>query len=70
MEERAQLFQYAAIYNPTKEERENGAKAEVILEPKTVLAKSEQVAGMMAVREIPEKWAEKLDNIDVVIRPF
>lgn len=48
--EKAQLFQYAAIYHPTKEEAENGATAEVIVEPKTILAKNEAVAGMMAVR--------------------
>ena len=70
MESKVKLYQYAAICHPTKEEEKKGEKAKVIVEPTTVLAKNEQVAGMMIVRQIPEEFADKLEQIDIVIRPF
>lgn len=68
--EKVKLYQYAAIYHPTKAEAEDGEKPKVIVEPTTLLAKNEQVASMMVVREIPEEYADRLENVDIAIRPF
>ncbi|MBN2570517.1 MAG: hypothetical protein JXA68_00195 [Ignavibacteriales bacterium] len=70
METKARLFQYAVIYYPTKEEEKNGEKAKLIIEPTTVLAKNEAVASMIVVRQIPEEYAHKLENVEIAIRPF
>jgi hypothetical protein len=63
-------YQYVIIYRVSKEERKDGKKDEVIQDLKSVMAKSESVVGMMAVREIPEDYSTKLDQVDVMVRPF
>jgi len=63
-------YQYVIILRASKEERKDGKKDEIIQDLKSVMAKSEQVVGMMAVREIPEAFTDKLEQIDIVIRPF
>ena len=70
MEQREALFQYAALYYPSKEELKKGKKAKVIIEPTTILAKNAQVASMIVIRELPEEYTEKLENVEIVIRPF
>lgn len=64
------LFQYAGIFNPTKEETKEGKKASLIIPITSVMCESEQVASMKAVREIPEEYLEKLGQIDILVRPF
>jgi len=68
--ERVKLFQYAAIFHPSENEMEDGEKAKVIIEPSTVLAKDEQVAVLLIARQLPEAYVEKLDQIEIAIRPF
>jgi len=64
------LFQYAVIYQPDEAERKNGAKPEIVIDLKTVLAESESVVGMMAAREIPDGFKDKLSRMEVAVRPF
>lgn len=59
---KSRLFQYAVIYN--------GTAPKIIVEPKTVLGKSENEISMKAVREIPEEYVDKFEDIEVVVRPF
>ena len=46
---KSKLFQYAVIYNPTTE----GETPKIIVEPTTVIGKSENSVSMKAIREIP-----------------
>lgn len=55
-------YQYAVIYNPTKEDE----TPKIIVEPTTVIGKSENSVSMKAIREIPDKF----EDIEVVVRPF
>lgn len=65
------LYQYAIILHPTKKEREDESKkSEVIVGVTTVLAPDEQAATLVAGRAIPETHLDKLDQIEVAIRPF
>ena len=63
-------FQYVIIHRASKEERKDGKKDVIIQDLKSVMAKNESVVGMIAVREIPEDYADKLDRVDIVVRPF
>lgn len=65
-----QLYQYAVLFHPTKEEMEKGEKSKIIVDLKTILASSEKEAAMIASREIPDTYLDKLDQVDVAIRPF
>ena len=65
------LFQYAAYLRPTKKETEDdGAEPVIVMEAKTIYAKDQQTAAMKAAREIPEQYADKLDRLEVAVRPF
>lgn len=62
---KSKLFQYAVIYNPTKEDE----TPKIIVEPTTVIGKSENSVSMKAIREIPEEYMDKFEDIEVVVRP-
>ncbi len=62
-EDHMKLFEYAAFYV-------GADKSVIVVEPKTVLAKTEDVAKSLAARAIPEEYADRLDKVTVVVRPF
>lgn len=68
------LFEYAVLYHPkpTKEQRDAGedAPTTLVTGPNTILAKDEKVATLMAARNIPTEFADKLDKVEIIIRPF
>ena len=68
------LFEFAVLFHPklTKAEQDAGdhSKSELIVDVTRVLAKSDKEAAMKAARAIPEKYADKLDRVEIAIRPF
>lgn len=68
------LYEYAVIYNPlaTKEQQERGEKpkSELIVDVKRVLSNSEKEAMMLAARDIPDTYTDKLDRVEIALRPF
>ncbi len=67
------LFEISVLYHPTPAEREDSEvmqRTQLILEPRSVLAKDEGHAATIAARAIPEKYADRLDRCEVGIRPF
>lgn len=70
----AKLFEYAVIHNPKTTKDANGndttPKSSILIEPKRILAKDDKEVGMRAAREIPEDFLDKLDEVEVLVRPF
>lgn len=68
------LFEYAIIYHHalTKEDRDQGKTARsVLIQPITpVLARDEKEVMILAARSIPETHTDKLDQVEIAIRPF
>lgn len=68
------LFEYAAIYQPlpTKDQQERGEKpkAKLIVDVTRVLANNEKEAMMLAARDIPADYTDKLDSVEIALRPF
>ena len=68
------LFEYAVIYNPlpTKEQVERGEKpkSELLVDVKRVLSNSDKEAAMLAARDIPETYTDKLDRVEIALSPF
>lgn len=64
-----QLFQYAVILH---EHDKDGVyvDSKIIIEPTTVLSKSEKDLVFKITREIPEEYASDPDNVQIVIRNF
>lgn len=68
------LYEYAVIYNPlpTKDESERGEKPKsvLIVDVKRILSNSDKEAMMLAARDIPEVYTDKLDRVEIALRPF
>lgn len=70
----AKLFEYVVLHHPktVKDAQGNETQAaDAIVVPVThVLAKNEQEVGMRAARMIPEEYVGKLDEVEILVRPF
>lgn len=64
------FFQYAIALHPTEDDRKKGLGSIVLVEVTTVLAKDAAQATMIAARAIPEHALDKLDRVEVAVRPF
>lgn len=68
------LYEYAVIFNPvaTKDQQERGEKpkSELIVDVTRVLARDDKEASMLAARAIPETYTDKLDRVEIALRPF
>jgi hypothetical protein len=68
---KSKLFEYAIIWHPTeKQQKEDGLKSKMVIEPKTILAVDQSSAGMAAAMEIPPEYRSQLDQVEIVIRNF
>lgn len=70
----SKLFEYAVVHHGrvTKAQEEKGERARslVLVDPKRFLARDEKEALLIAAREIPAEYIDRLDEIEVLIRPF
>lgn len=71
------LFEYVIVYHPrrpsrSKDEKDDGdgQVSEILVDLKRVIARDEKTVAIMAAREIPEKYLERLDQVEICIRPF
>ena len=64
------VFEYMIVYDPSKGDKKKGAEPKVLKNIEVVLAKDAQVVSMMAVREIPKDYEDRLGDIDILVRPF
>lgn len=60
------LFEYAILYFPARKKE----KPEIIKDLERVIATSEQEVVMIAAKQIPAEYDDKLDQIEFVIRSF
>lgn len=68
------LFQYAILFHEKLSESQikDGArpKHEIVDGPKAILAKDLSQAQLRVARLIPETYADRLDEVEIAIRPF
>ena len=72
---KGKLFEYAVIFHPKAKkakdgEEEQASKSALLQTVTTVLAGTPEEVGILAARSIPEKYLDKLDQVEIVIRPF
>jgi hypothetical protein len=72
---RGKLFEYAVIYHPKAKKDAAGneldpQKSVVVTDVTRVLAASDKEVGMLAAKSIPDTYSDKLDDVEIVIRPF
>jgi hypothetical protein len=70
----SKLYEVAILYHdkPTKAEEEQGKrpKTTVIKDVIRLVAKDEREALLTAARDIPVEYIDKLESVEVLIRPF
>lgn len=68
------LFEYAIVFHgkPTKEEADRNARirSKLLAGPKAILARDEEEVRVLAAREIPEEYMDRLDQVEVLVVPF
>jgi hypothetical protein len=68
------LYEYAVIFNPlpTKDENERGEKpkSKLIVDVTRVLSNDDKEAMLLAARAIPSEYTDKLDRVEIALRPF
>lgn len=64
------LFQFGVILHPTEKEREDGKSSQLVVDVRTILAADQNSAVLQAGRAIPEEFMDRLDRLEVVVRPF
>lgn len=72
---KGKLFEYAVIYHPKEKKDAAGnpleQKKSIIVQDITrVLAGSDKEVAMLAAKAIPNEYDDKLDDVEIVIRPF
>ena len=65
-----QVFEYIIYYTPTEEQKKAGEKPKILVERKGKLAESLDKANMLAARDIPEDYTDKIDQVTIACRPF
>lgn len=72
---KGKLFEYAVLYHPKEKKDAAGnpletKKSIIVTDVKRVLAISDKEVGMLAAKSIPPEYEDKLDDVEIVIRPF
>ena len=70
---KGKLFEYAVLYHPKrkKDEVEAGTypKSTVIVTPTVVIGQEAEIP-MVAARAIPTDYQDRLEDVEIVVRPF
>ena len=68
------LFEYAVLHHPKVTKDANGNETQgpdkLIKPPMFVMATSDKQVAMRAAREIPDAYLDKLDEVEICVRPF
>lgn len=62
------IFEYAILLHPSCDDKVG--KTEMLVAPTYVLANDQAAATILAARKIPEEHLDKLDRVEVAVRPF
>lgn len=68
------LFEYAIVFHgkPTKDEADRNVRvrSRLLAGPKPILARDEAEVRLLAGREIPEEYLDRIDQVEVLVVPF
>jgi hypothetical protein len=72
---KGKLFEYAVLFHPKEKKDAAGNALEVkrsilVQDVTRVLAVSDKEVGMLAAKAIPAEYDDKLEDVEIVIRPF
>lgn len=68
------LYDMAVLHHPrpTEDEQKRGVKPKsaVIVQPTTIVATDDKEASILAARAIPQEYLQRLEEVEVLVRPF
>jgi hypothetical protein len=71
---KSSLFEYAVLYHPKAKKdlagNEETTKSVILTDVTRVLASGPDEVSILASRSIPEEYLDKLQQVDIVVRPF
>lgn len=71
---RGKLFEYAVLYHPkpTKDQNDRGEtpKSIVLTKPETIMAASDAEVSILAARSIETEYLDRLEDVEILVRPF
>lgn len=74
MATKGKLYEYAVIHHPKAKKdlagNEETVKSAILTDVTRVLAASPEEVSILAARSIPPEYLDKLDQVEIVVRPF
>jgi len=71
---KGKLFEYAVLHHPKAKKdvagNEEAVKSAILTDVTRTLAGSPEEVSIMAARSIPEAYLDRLEQIEIVVRPF
>jgi hypothetical protein len=71
---KGKLFEYAVLHHPKPKKdlagNEEPTKSAILTDVTTVLAASSDEVSILAARSIPEEYLDKLEEVEIIVRPF
>jgi hypothetical protein len=71
---KGKLYEYAVIHHPKAKKdlagNEETVKSAILTDVTRVLAASPEEVSILAARSIPPEYLDKLDQVEIVVRPF
>ena len=71
---RQRIFEYAVLYHPEEKRDKDGnvmrERSELLVDVTRVLASDEKEVATRAARALDEQYLDKLDLVEIVVRPF
>jgi hypothetical protein len=67
------IFEFAVLYHPKPKKVGDDSVTDpsvLIVPVTTMIASKEEEVAMKAARQIPEEYLDKLDLVEIAIRPF
>ena len=66
------IYEYAVLYHPKSDDKnKRDDPSQIIVDVKRVVAADESAVAILAAREIPPDYLNgKLEQVEIVVRPF
>lgn len=66
------LFQFAVLHHEkiSKGKQEGEIKSVEVIKIKSILAADEKVALLLIAKQIPDEYQDKLQDVEILLRPF
>lgn len=63
-----QLFEYVILLHPAKDDKTTSTT--ILVDKTSLLARDDKEVGMLAARAIPAENLDRIEDIQIIIRPF